>query len=402
MLLQHQLQQLQLILLVQRQLPLRLRLQHQSRPLQLILLVRQQQQQQRRLLPRVLPQQLRQVSQQRQQLQRQRRQLQLRRSLVSFEFIIVNIGIENFGHLGVNMAWNSTGTTVAGTGTLGSAANQFNEPWNLFVDNNYNMYIADSGNHRIQYWPAGASSGTTIAGITGSVGSSATQLNLPSDVFVTSSGNLYVADRMNNRIQYFASGSSTGVTTSTFWGGVGGFRGVQVDSSGFIYASDTSNHALWKNNTVPLGYAGAGGATNQLNGNQGIALDTTINPGYVYIANANQHTIVQWAMVNNVGNVVAGTNGVSGSSTTTMAFPVAVRLDPLGNLFVVDNNNHRIQLYCRYPTIATTAKTLAGTGSLGSTATQLHYPAGLALDKDLNLYVADTSNHRIQKFTRTS
>ena len=299
------------------------------------------------------------------------------------------------------MQWNMTGVTVAGvTGVASGGANQLSQPWNLFVDGSKNLYIADSANHRIQFWPAGASSGTTIAGTTGSYGGSSTQLNLPSDVFVDASGNFYVADRSNNRIQFFRNGTTTGTTVSTGWGGTGGFRGVQVTSTGIIYGSDTSNNALWRNNTVPFGYAGAGGASNQMNGPQGISLDTTVNVGYLYIANANQHTILQWIPLSNTGTVVAGTNGVQGNSNTTMAYPVAVRIDPLGNLFVVDNNNHRIQLYCRFPTVSSTARTIIGTGSLGSTATTLYYPSGLALDSDLNIYVADNSNHRIQKFTR--
>lgn len=175
---------------------------------------------------------------------------------------------------------------------------------------------------------------------------------------------------------------------------------MQVTSVGLIYGSDTSNNALWRNNTVPLGYTGGGGASNQLNGNQGIALDTTVNVGYIYIANANQHTIVQWIPVSRTGTVVAGTNGVQGSSNTTMQFPVAVRIDPLGNLFVVDNNNHRIQLYCRFPTVSSTGRTIIGTGSMSSTPTTLRYPSGIALDSDLNIYVADNDNHRIQRFNR--
>jgi hypothetical protein len=303
--------------------------------------------------------------------------------------------------LGLNMQWNTTGTTVAGlTGSGGNAANLFNQPWNLFVDTNYNMYIADALNHRIQFWPAGASLGITVAGIAASAGSTATLLNTPSDVFVDSNGNFYVADRLNNRIQFFRNGSTTGTTVTTGWGGVGGFRGVAVSPGNVIFGSDTSNHALWRNATVPLGYAGGGGASNQLNGPQGIAYDTTINPGYVYIANANQHTIVQWALTLNAGNVVAGTNGVPGTNNSTMNYPVAVKLDPLGNLFVVDNNNHRVQLYCRFPTVLTYGRTVAGTGVLGNTPVTLNYPSGIALDKDLNIYVADTSNHRIQKYNR--
>ena len=299
------------------------------------------------------------------------------------------------------MQWNMTGVTVAGvTGVAGGAANQLSQPWNLFVDGNKNMYIADAANHRIQFWASGASSGTTIAGSTGSWGGSSTQLNMPSDVFVDANGNFYVADRSNNRIQFFRNGTTTGITASTGWGGTGGFRGVQVTSTGLIYGSDTSNNALWRNNTVPFGYAGAGGSSNQMNGPQGITLDTTINVGYLYIANANQHTILQWTPVSSTATVVAGTNGVLGSNNSTMAYPVAVRIDPLGNLFVVDNNNHRIQLYCRFPTVSTTGRTIIGTGSLGSTPTTLNYPSGIALDSDLNIYVADNSNSRIQRFTR--
>ena len=297
------------------------------------------------------------------------------------------------------MQWNMTGVTVAGTGVAGSSGNQFSSPWNLFVDSNKNIYVADANNHRIQYWSAGAITGVTIAG-TGSSGSALNQLNIPSDIFVTSAKNFYVADRGNNRIMFFRNGSTTGSSISTGWGGTGGFRGVQVDSAGRVYGNDTSNHALWRNNTVPLGYQGAGSGSHQLNGNQGIAIDNDVNVGYVYIANANQHTVVQWIPVSSTANVVAGTNGVLGNSNTTMAYPVAVRLDSSGNLYVVDNNNHRVQLYCRSPNISTVARTIIGTGSAGATAMTLNFPSGLALDSDLNIYVADTSNHRVQKFMR--
>ena len=301
------------------------------------------------------------------------------------------------------MQWNATGTTVAGiTGSSGTGANQLNQPVNLFVDANYNMYIADTGNHRIQFWRAGATSGTTIAGTPGSAGSGVTQLNSPSDVSVDTSGNIYVADRYNNRIQYFRNGTTTGVTVSTGWGGTGGFRGVVVSPNNLIYAIDGTNSALWLNNTVQLGYAGNGGASNQLNMPQGLALDTAVNVGYVYIVNSDQHTIIQWAQVPGVGNIVAGNNGTQGNDNFTLRYPASVKIDYLGNLYVMDNSNHRVQLYCRYPTVLSYGRTIAGTGVQGSTTTALNYPSGIALDKDLNVYVADKDNHRIQKFNRIS
>ena len=121
---------------------------------------------------------------------------------------------------------------------------------------------------------------------------------------------------------------------------------------------------------------------------------------YVYFANTLQHTIIQWDLTPDQGNIVAGSNGMQGTNNLTLRFPVAVKIDPLGNLFVVDNNNHRVQLYCRYPTVLSYGRTVAGTGVSGSNAVSLTFPSGIALDKDLNIYVADNGNHRIQKFNR--
>ena len=110
------------------------------------------------------------------------------------------------------MRWNMTGVTVAGTGVAGGAANQLSQPWNLFVDINKNLYIADAANHRIQFWSFGASSGTIIAGSTGAWGSASNRFDMPSDVFVDANANFYVADRMNNRIQFFRNSTTNGIT----------------------------------------------------------------------------------------------------------------------------------------------------------------------------------------------
>lgn len=101
------------------------------------------------------------------------------------------------------------------------------------------------------------------------------------------------------------------------------------------------------------------------------------------------------------GTVVAGINGVPGSNATLLRFPTSVVSDDYGNFWVVDNNNHRVQFFCRSSSNSTIGRTVAG-GSLGTGLTQLNYPVGLALDASLNLYVADTSNHRILRYQRLS
>ncbi|CAF5190718.1 unnamed protein product, partial [Rotaria magnacalcarata] len=109
--------------------------------------------------------------------------------------------------LGPDWLWDANGQTIAGvTGVSGSTADKLNGPWNIYVDTSSNLYIADALNHRIQKWAQGATTGTTIAGTSGTPGSSPMLLNTPKDVFVDSLENIYVADSGNRRIQFFASG----------------------------------------------------------------------------------------------------------------------------------------------------------------------------------------------------
>jgi hypothetical protein len=303
--------------------------------------------------------------------------------------------------LGVNWAWNATGITIAGNGSSGSALNQLNSPWNIYLDQKTNiLYIADSQNHRIVKWLPNASSGTIIVG-TGTSGSQPYQLNTPRDVFVDSLDNIYVADAGNIRVQFFPNGSTIGTTVSATWG-VGAVYGVFVYNQS-IYACDYTNGAVWDNGTTAAGNQGLGSNSNQLNQPQGFTVDALNNQSTMYVANSKQHTIVQWLPGASTGSVVAGTNGIANNLNNTFNFPLAVKLDSFSNLFVVDNNNHRIQLYCRYPSISSNGRTIAGVTSIsGISAMYLNYPAGLALDSSLNLYVSDTSNHRIQKFMRIS
>jgi hypothetical protein len=157
-------------------------------------------------------------------------------------------------------------TTLAGlAGSSGSAdgtgsAARFNHPWGVATDSGGNVYVADSYNHTIRkITPAGAV--TTLAGLAGSSGSadgtgSAARFNDPLGVATDSSGNVYIADYLNETIRKITpvgavttlagpAGSSGSAADGT--GSAVHFSrpiGVAVNSSGNVYVAEEGNDSF--------------------------------------------------------------------------------------------------------------------------------------------------------------
>lgn len=129
----------------------------------------------------------------------------------------------------------------------------------------------------------------------------------------------------------------------------------------------------------------------------GIYFDSLSNS--LIIANHLAYNIVRWPLGATNWSLLAGDiNGNAGNDTTTLNHPTVVTLDPMGNLYVADRDNQRIQLFMSGQTEGIT---IAGvTGMNGSNSTLFNSPWSVAFDNQLNLYVADANNHRIQKFLR--
>ncbi len=93
--------------------------------------------------------------------------------------------------------------------------------------------------------------------------------------------------------------------------------------------------------------------------------------------------------------MVAGIGGTSGLSSNQLGFPVDMALDSSDTLYVSDFLNNRVQ---KWKTDSPNGTTVAGqaSGTIGMTAVYLTGPIGVLVDSNSNIYVSDSSNHRIQ------
>jgi uncharacterized protein (TIGR03437 family) len=308
-------------------------------------------------------------------------------------------------------------------------------PFALAVDSSGNVYFAENGDSRIRRIDAKSLDISTVAG-NGTPGFSGdgsdptkAQMNSPTGVAVDSAGNLYIADSLNCRIRKVASGGSI----STFAGngtlsysGDGSAaiqaqlntpQGVAADSSGNLYVADTLNNVVRKvspNGTIS-NFAGNGGAGSsgdgsaatsaQLHGPQGLAVDAS---GNLFIADTLNAKVRKVSTNGVIGTVVgSGTPGYGGdggaAASAQLNLPSGVAVDSTGNLYIADFGNSRVR---EVSATSGAIGTVAGNGSAGysgdggaAAKAQLNGPQGVAVDAAGDLYIADTENNRIREVT---
>ena len=349
-------------------------------------------------------------------------------------------GIDPSGNVYVADSFNNTVrritpagvvTTFAGmSGVSGSAdgtgkSASFNSPSDVAIDAAGNLYVSDSGNHTIRkITPAGAV--TTLAGLAGSPGSAdgtgtAARFNRPLGLVVDASGNVYVADSLNDTIRMI---SSAGTVTTL--AGVAGMQGsadgpaatatffqpgsVAVDASGNVFVADTGNSTVRRITATTVstlaGTPGVSGAADGTGVNasflqpSGIATDAA---GTLYVADTGNSTVRRVTPAG-VVTTLAGTAGVLGSANGTGAAaqfsgPHGLRADTSGTIFVTDSGNSMVRRLTAAGVVTSFAGAAAVRGSSDQTgaAASFSSPLGIATDAAGNTYVADYQNQTIRK-----
>ncbi|MDB4742561.1 NHL repeat-containing protein, partial [Cyclobacteriaceae bacterium] len=407
----------------------------------------------------------------------------------------------------------SNPTTVAGGNGQGSNANQLDQPSAVAIDSDGNIFVADKGNYRIQKWTPNATEGITVAGGNGS-GSDPNQFS-PTGLVLDPSGNLIVSENNYHRILKFPS-NSTETTFGTMLAGKGSSgadnfsfshpNDVELDASGNLYVCDKSNNRIQKFSYFPDIYSieiPAGQTTGTAivqvpsvatndksltltptiisgaplasssditltinetippimvitatNGSAEVADESTSNDAYLELTFTCSEVTTDFTIndITAVGGAISNFTAVSGTVYTARFTPSTVgnmTIEVAANSFTdlsSNNNTASVPFNWNYTqdinisvnrttisqnrsaTITATlqsavagdtyinfvasgtatisdysyskyAITVAGGNGYGSNANQLQSPEGAAIDEVGNIYIADTRSSRIQKWT---
>lgn len=327
--------------------------------------------------------------------------------------------------------------TIAGTGITGSSGDggiavdaKLNWPSGVAKDNAGNIYITDRLNHKIRKIGTDGIittiAGTGTMGFTGNGGqASIALLNNPLSITTDASGNTYFTELGTFRIRKIATNGIISIFAGT---GVEGFSGdgaqataarlsnpgsLSTDIAGNLFFVDGSNYRIRKISTSGIITTIAGNAFQSFSGDGGQAVNaffrmpTAVEAdplGNIYIADNGNHRIRKIAP-SGIITTVAGNNndyyagdGVSGTSAS-FGNIFSLASDASGNLLITDGNRIRkLSTAGIITTIAGTGVTgFAGDG--GSPLLATLAPGSIDVATDGKILIGDVNNHRIRRIS---
>jgi tripartite motif-containing protein 71 len=291
--------------------------------------------------------------------------------------------------------FTAAGVFEAEWGSYGAGPGQFGPIGGLATDAAGDVYVVDSSHDRIEKFDPGGEF-LTAWGKRGSAlgdfafGSSQNPSQPPGGGIAVSGQHVYVADSGNDRIERFNLEGGEPLAWGTYGSGPGQFsypRGVAANENEVI-VSDDDNHRIEKFSPEGAFEAQAGSAGDgpgEFGFPYGVALDSA---GDVYVADDSNDRVVKLSPQ----LTFAGAWGGLGAKPGELDFPRALASDPAGDTYVADTANERIEVF---DPVGDYLRTLGAParGPGGLTA-----PRGLAVDPSDRLLVSDTVDQRIEAF----
>ncbi|MDO8673004.1 MAG: TIGR03663 family protein [Dehalococcoidia bacterium] len=247
--------------------------------------------------------------------------------------------------------FDANGKFLAQVGSEGSGDGEFmpntGGAWGIAVDAEGFVYVADTWNHRIQKFDSDLRFVTKWGDnvdTRGAAQGNGGKFYGPRGIAVDTEGNIFVTDTGNHRVQKFnARGEFVGA-----FGGLGSRDGqflepvgIGVDADGNIYVVDTWNHRIQKFDKsfrfvaqIPVnGWESTGILNKPL---------LAVEPGgNILVTDPENHRLLRFS----AAGTLLGVINKPGTDRSSFNMPIGVATDAQGNIYVSDSGNHRVQKF---------------------------------------------------------
>jgi large repetitive protein len=278
---------------------------------------------------------------------------------------------------------------------------------------NSHLFIADTGNHRVQVLDAGSLAVVATLGTAGAAGSDNAHLDAPQGVgFDPATGHVLVADSGNDRIQVFDAKSFGYVATLGVAGTAGTDNGhfnlpstVHLNpASRELYIADTGNDRIQVFDADTLGYIatiGTSGVSGTDSAHFNQPKDAEFNPSanQIMVADGGNGRLQLFDAGSLAYAATIGGLGLGTADNDYLGSPGTAAFDPANNLVLVADSGADARVQVFDAMTYTYVLTLGTTGAGGAGNSQFAGPSGIASDPaHARIFIGDRLNDRIQVY----
>jgi len=257
------------------------------------------------------------------------------------------------------------------------------QPQQIAVDDERNIYVADTGNSRIQKF---THEGQFLSSW-GTNGVENGELQSPVGIAIYEN-NVYVVDEKQNTVQKFDNDGNFILKWGEYGNEDGQFKkpqGITIDSSGIVYVADSKNHRI-QQFTSDGEFLSSFGKFGYGDGKLKIPVDVAVYGDFIYVSDPGGYKIEKYT---SDGIFIKSFDYNFGGFSVR---PGGLTVDPNGNIYFVDAAKYRVVK------INSDGRTLATWGSIGKGDSKFIEPIDLVLDNRGYLFVLDSSLGLVQKF----